>query len=91
MQEDIKQKRKILLKAVAVTFQKLRMEKGKSISLAANELNISKSIWSDVELAKNDLQFSTFLRMLEALDVTPELFFAELRANLPAGFCFIEE
>ena len=91
MQEDIKQKRKILLNAVAVTFQKLRMEKGKSISLAANELNISKSIWSDVELAKNDLQFSTFLRMLEALDVTPELFFAELRANLPAGFCFIEE
>lgn len=91
MQEDIKQKRKILLKAVAVTFQKLRMEKGKSISLAANELNISKSIWSDVELAKNDLQFSTFLRMLEALDVTPERFFADLRANLPAGFCFIEE
>lgn len=90
MQEDLKQKRKMLLDAVAVTFQKLRTAKGKSISLASNELNISKSIWSDVELGKNDLQFSTFLRMLEAIDVSPDVFFKELRKNLPVNFSFIE-
>ena len=55
MQVENKSKREILLKAVAKTVKELREQKGKSISLISNELNVSKSIWSDVELGKSDM------------------------------------
>ena len=55
MQAENKQKRLTILKAVGETVKELRLKTGKSISLISNELNVSKSIWSDVELGKTDL------------------------------------
>ena len=90
MQAENKIKREILLSAVAKTVKELREKKGKSISLISNELNVSKSIWSDVELAKSDMQFSTFWRIAEALEVTPEKFVKLVVQNLSEPVSFLE-
>ncbi len=90
MQDDFKNKKKILAQAVAKTLKKLRERTGKSVTLISNELNISKSIWADVETGKSDMQFSTFMRIVEALEITPEEFFTHLRQYLPENFNFVE-
>ena len=58
--------------------------------MISNELNVSKSIWSDVELGKSDLQFTTFWRISEALDITPENLIKKIRENLAEEINFIE-
>ena len=55
MQAENKKKRDVILKTVGDTIKNLRLKTGKSISLISNELNVSKSIWSDVEMGKSDL------------------------------------
>ncbi len=90
MQAENKKKRSVILKAVAKTIKELRLKTGKSISLISNELNVSKSIWSDVELGKSDLQFTTFWRISEALDITPENLIKKIRENLSEEINFIE-
>ena len=82
MQEENKEKRKILLNAIAKTVKNLRKKKEKSISLISDELNISKSIWSDIELGKSDMQISTFWRIAEALEIPPENLIIEIKKNL---------
>ncbi len=90
MQAENKHKRDILLHAVAKTVKELRLKTGKSISLISNELNVSKSIWSDVELGKSDLQFTTFWRIAEALEITPEELLVLVKNNLSESVSFIE-
>lgn len=90
MQAENKEKRRLLLLAVAKTVKDLRINTGKSISLISNELNVSKSIWSDVELGKSDMQFSTFWRIAEALDVAPEELVKKIKQNLTENISFIE-
>lgn len=90
MQPETKQKRELLLKAIAKTVKELRQKTGKSISLISNELNVSKSIWSDVELGKSDLQFTTFWRIAEALDIQPEELIIHIKRNLADNISFIE-
>lgn len=90
MQAENKQKRKILLVAVGRTVKELREKTGKSITLISNELNVSKSIWSDVELAKSDMQFTTFWRIAEALEIAPEELIKQIKVNMEEKFSFIE-
>lgn len=90
MQAENKEKRRLLLLAVAKTVKDLRINTGKSISLISNELNVSKSIWSDVELAKSDMQFSTFWRIAEALEIAPEELVKKIKQNLTENISFIE-
>lgn len=90
MQPENKEKRQLLLTAVAKTIKELRITTGKSISLISNELNVSKSIWSDVELAKSDMQFSTFWRIAEALEIAPEELVKKIKQNLTENISFIE-
>ena len=90
MQEENKEKRKILLNAIAKTVKNLRKKKEKSISLISDELNISKSIWSDIELGKSDMQISTFWRIAEALEIPPENLIIEIKKNLAQTLNFIE-
>lgn len=66
------------------------MKTGKSISLISNELNVSKSIWSDVEMGKSDLQVTTFWRISEALNIEPEKLIALIHQNIEEEFSFIE-
>lgn len=90
MQAENKEKRQLLLQALAKTVKELRFKTGKSISLISNELNVSKSIWSDAEAGKSDLQFSTFWRIAEALDITPEELIIKIKQNLKENISFIE-
>ena len=89
MQAENKKKRAVILKAVAETIKELRLKSGKSISLISNELNVSKSIWSDVELGKSDLQFTTFGRISEALDIPMSTIIIELEKVLGKDFTLI--
>ena len=90
MQYENKEKRQLLLNALASTVKELRTQKDKSISLISNELNVSKSIWSDVEMGKSDLQFTTLWRIAEALEIPPQKLMIIVGEKLPEGFGFIE-
>lgn len=90
MQEDIKKKRKILSKAFSKTLILLREKTNKSITLISDEINLSKTIWADAEKGDVDMQFSTFWRIVEALDIEPDEFIKVLKTNLPENFGFIE-
>lgn len=90
MQAETKEKRQLLLKATARTIKELREKTGKSITLISNELNVSKSIWSDVEMGKSDMQFTTFWRIAEALEITPEALVSKIRKNINENVSFIE-
>lgn len=90
MQAENKEKRHLLLLALAKTVKDLRVKTGKSISLISNELNVSKSIWSDVELGKSDMQFSTFWRIAEALEISPDELVKKVKQNLKDNISFIE-
>lgn len=90
MQAENKEKRILLLKATAEIVKELRTKTGKSISLISNELNISKSIWSDIELAKTDIQMSTFWRIAEALEIQPDELIRKIKNNLSKSLTFIE-
>lgn len=90
MQAENKEKRHLLLQALAKTVKDLRIKTGKSISLISNELNVSKSIWSDVGLGKSDMQFSTFWRIAEALEIPPDELVKKVKQNLKDNISFIE-
>lgn len=90
MQEEIKINRKILCKAIAKTLTELRLAQGKSITLISDEINLSKTIWADAENGIVDIQFSTFWRISEALDIAPEEFIKKLKKNLPNKFSFFD-
>lgn len=90
MQAENKEKRLELLRAVGKTVKELRLKTGKSISLISNELNVSKSIWSDVEMGKSDLQFTTFWRISEALNIEPDNLLALIKQKLEKDITFIE-
>lgn len=90
MQAENKKKREAILKSIGNTVRNLRLKTGKSISLISNELNVSKSIWSDVEMGKSDLQVTTFWRISEALNIAPEKLIALIHQNIEEEFSFIE-
>jgi transcriptional regulator with XRE-family HTH domain len=90
MQENIKNKRKTLSKAFSQTLKNLREKTGKSITLISDEINLSKTIWADAENGEVDMQFSTFWRITEALDIPPEDFIKILKTNLPKNFGFFD-
>ena len=81
-------KREELQKALAFVVKKYRNDK--SISQLSNEIGLSKSIWSDVERGKKDIQFSTFCRIAEALEVKPSLLIQEIEEIIGNDFSFLE-
>jgi len=90
MQPENQEKRQILLNALAKTVKTMRKKTGKSITLISNELNVSKSIWSDVELGKSDIQITTLWRIAEALEIKPEELIKKVNQNLSNNISFIE-
>ena len=62
----------------------------KSINQLSNEIELSKSIWSDLERGKKDVQFTTFWRIAEALNVAPHKLLKDIEIELGAEFSFIE-
>ena len=76
-----------MLKALAEVVKKYR--KNKSISQLSNEIGLSKSIWSEMEKGRKDVQLSTFYRIAEALEVKPSQLLAEIENVLGKDFSFL--
>lgn len=64
--------------------------KNKSISKLSNEIDLSKSIWSEVEKGNKDIQISTFWRIAEGLNIKPSELLSEIENELGKNFSFIE-
>ena len=56
-------------KILAKIVKKHRLKSGKSIIKISNEIDLTKSVWSEVELANRDPQLSTVWRMAEGLNI----------------------
>lgn len=61
-----------------------------SITQLSSAIELSKSIWSDVEKGKKDIQLSTFWRIAEALYIKPSELLAMVEKDLNDDFSFIE-
>ena len=77
-----------LQRALGIVVKKYRARY--SINKLANEIELSKSVWSDLERGKKDIQFTTFWRIAEALNVPPTVLIMEIQDELGKDFSFIE-
>ena len=50
------------------------------------EIDLSKSIWSELEKGNKDIQLSTFWRIAEALDIRPHILIKEIESILGKRF-----
>ena len=80
--------KKELLKTTGNLIKKHRGNK--SISLLSNEIELSKSIWSEVEKGKKDIQLTTLWRIAEGLNMKPSELLKEIENILDKNFSFIE-
>lgn len=85
--QDQKKKLQIIL---ADIIKEYRLKQHKSISLIANEINLSKSIWSDLEKGIKDPQVSTLWRIAEALNVSLSQIIKKLEIKAKDNINFIE-
>ena len=84
------QNKQILQTKLAKIIKECRLAKNKSISLISNEIGMTKSMWADMEKGIKDPQFSTLIRMCEALDISAIDLIEKLINNLPENFSLIE-
>ena len=85
--QDQKKKLQIIL---ADIIKEYRLKQHKSISLIANEINLSKSIWSDLEKGIKDPQISTLWRIAEALNVSLSQIIKKIEIKAKDNINFIE-
>lgn len=81
-------KRKELQIALGKTVKALR--KDISINRMAHEIDLSKSIWSELEKGRKDIQLSTLWKIAEALEVSPSELLRQVELSLEENFSFIE-
>ncbi len=86
----MQQAKEKLKKQLAKKINSYRLKTGKSISILSNEVNLSKSIWSDLEKGKKDPQFSTLWRIAESLDIPLSKIVLELEEELKGQAGFID-
>lgn len=89
MQES-KESKIILQKTIAEIIKEYRLKEKKSISLISNEINLSKSIWSQVEKGVKDIQISTLWRICEALEIPLSAFILEIEKRTKGKINFLE-
>lgn len=86
------QNNKLILKnKLAEKIKTLREKSGKSITLLSNEVDLSKSIWSDLEKGKKDPQFSTLWRIAESLGAPLSCIILEIEKEIKDKVSFIDE
>lgn len=81
-------RKKELLEIFAKVIKELRGNN--SISRLSMEVDISKSIWANIEYAKRDAQLSTLWKISEALDIKPSELLKIIESKLGEKFSFIE-
>ncbi len=83
-------KKEVLKKILSEKIKKYRKSSNKSISLICNEIDLSKSIWSDLEKGIKDPQFSTLWRIAEGLNIPLSEIIIEIEHELKGKINFIE-
>lgn len=91
MQEQYKKNREYLCKLLGEAVKKHRDNKNKSINLISNEIELSKSIWADLEKGKKDPQFTTLWRISESLGIKMSELLKYIEGELPENWKMIEE
>ena len=87
--QALKDKKKVLLQVLGNIIKKNRGKK--SINQLSYEIDLSKSVWSNVEKGRKDIQFTTLWRIIEALDINPAEFIKEVYSELDETFSMIED
>lgn len=75
---------------MAEVIKEYRLEQNRSISLLSREVNLSKSIWSDLEKGIKDPQLSTLWKVAESLNVPLSQIIKVMEENLKNKLSFIE-
>ena len=86
----MQERRNELLNELARIVKQKRKQHKKSISRLSNEIELSKSIWSELEKGHKDIQISTFWRIAEALDMKPSQLLKEVEDGIGKRFSFLE-
>lgn len=73
-------------KNIGKLLREKRISAGKSISLIANEVGISKSVWHEIESGNRDPQLSTMWKIAEGLNIPLSEFLKEMENSL--GFYY---
>ncbi len=90
MQELYKNKKIFLQTTLASIVKNHRLDSKKSISLISNEIDMTKSMWGDLERAIKDPQLSTLWRIAEALEIPLSQLIIELEEALGKDFSLID-
>lgn len=91
MQREYEDHRKYICKLLGSLIKSKRLSTTKSISLLANEIALSKSIWADLEKGTKDPQLTTLWRIAEALDIPLSEIIQAIEKELPPNWSFIEK
>ncbi len=86
---QVKEKKKLILNALAATIREKRGEK--SQFMLASENDISTSILSTIERGIKDPQLTTLYRLANAFNISIVDLIASLDAKLPKGFTLLDE
>lgn len=89
MQENYLSNKKQLQKALSEIIRKHRKALNKSISLASDEIGMTKSMWADLEKSIKDPQISTLWRISEGLNIPLSTIIIELEKQLGENFTLI--
>ncbi|MFI3300457.1 MAG: helix-turn-helix transcriptional regulator [Candidatus Gastranaerophilales bacterium] len=85
-----KDKKKILLEAVAKVVYESRKKKNIGIQLLSYEYDLPSMSLQKIEKGLRDPQLSTIWKIANALDMDFEDFIKKVKKNLPSGFNLFE-
>ncbi len=92
MQEkNLKEQRILLQKLLAEYVKEKRQKAKKSVTLISNEIDMTKSMWADLERGIKDPQFSTLWRVAEALNIPLSKLVKEIEKRAGQNFTLIED
>ena len=86
---NMQEKKLIFAKILARIILKYRGKTGKSISKISNEIDLTKSVWSEIEAGNRDPQLSTIWRIAEGLDIPASQILLDMEKEIGPDF-FIE-
>lgn len=89
MQENLENRRKKYKQLLGIIIKEQRLKYNKSISLISAEIGMTKSMWADLEKGIKDPQFSTVIRIAEALNISLSELSKELEKRLGKDFSLI--
>lgn len=81
-----------LIKVLGEVVKDFRQNSDKSIYKISAESGVSKSTWREVEIAAcKDINFTTFWKIAEGLEIAPKVLILALKKKLGEDFTLIDE